>query len=156
GTNPEAPAPLRWIGERCLAKDPEDRHASTKDLAQELATVRDHLSEASLSGAVPAASHPRHAARIRAAALLPVLLPALLIGVLGSRVVWKARSRSQPTLRQLTFRRGVIGRARFAPDGQVIYHGSGAAASGDKPFELFSARPGTPESRPLGLPPAGI
>src|SRR6266542_3247209 len=39
--NPEAPAPLRWIVERALAKDPEDRYGTTKDLARELATVRD-------------------------------------------------------------------------------------------------------------------
>ena len=27
--NPQVPAPLRWIVERCLAKEPEDRYAST-------------------------------------------------------------------------------------------------------------------------------
>jgi serine/threonine protein kinase len=27
--NPQAPTPLRWIVERCLAKDPEGRYAST-------------------------------------------------------------------------------------------------------------------------------
>src|SRR5262249_49807752 len=53
--NPQAPAPLRWIVERCLAKDPEERYASTRDLARELQTVQDHLSEASVSGAASAA-----------------------------------------------------------------------------------------------------
>ena len=33
---PKAPAPVRWIVERCLAKDPEERYASTKDLARDL------------------------------------------------------------------------------------------------------------------------
>ena len=37
--NPRAPAPLRWIVERCLAKDPEDRYASTQDLARDLASA---------------------------------------------------------------------------------------------------------------------
>ena len=46
--NPSAPAPLRWIVERCHEKEPEDRYASTRDLARELASLRDHLSEASL------------------------------------------------------------------------------------------------------------
>ena len=32
------PAPLRWIVERCLAKEPADRYASTEDLARDLAT----------------------------------------------------------------------------------------------------------------------
>ncbi len=40
---PAAPAPVRWIVERCLAKDPEERYASTKDLARDLKSVRDHL-----------------------------------------------------------------------------------------------------------------
>ena len=35
--------PLRWIIERCLAKEPRKRYSSTDDLAKELATVRDHL-----------------------------------------------------------------------------------------------------------------
>ena len=48
--NPQAPAPLRWIVERCLAKEPRGRYASTEDLARELTTVRDHLSEVSGSG----------------------------------------------------------------------------------------------------------
>jgi serine/threonine protein kinase len=40
---PKAPAPIRWIVERLLAKDPEERYASTKDLARDLKSVRDHL-----------------------------------------------------------------------------------------------------------------
>ena len=48
--NPRVPAPLRWTVERCLAKEPGNRYASTEDLARDLATIRDHLSEAT-SGA---------------------------------------------------------------------------------------------------------
>lgn len=36
-----APAPFFWILERCLAKDPNQRYASTRDLARDLATVRE-------------------------------------------------------------------------------------------------------------------
>jgi len=43
--NPDTPAPLCWAIERCLAKDPDKRYASTRDLARELATIRDRLSE---------------------------------------------------------------------------------------------------------------
>ncbi|HEV2690271.1 MAG TPA: protein kinase, partial [Bryobacteraceae bacterium] len=43
---PSVPAPLRWIIERCLAKEAVDRYESTRDLYQELRTLRDRLSEA--------------------------------------------------------------------------------------------------------------
>ena len=43
----QAPPPFLWILERCLAKDPKDRYTSTRDLARDLAAVRDRLAEAS-------------------------------------------------------------------------------------------------------------
>src|ERR1700731_1040083 len=43
--NPDAPAPLCWAIERCLAKEPDKRYVSTRDLARELATIRDRFSE---------------------------------------------------------------------------------------------------------------
>ncbi len=39
------PAPLRWTIARCLAKDPGDRYASTRDLYLELRMMRDRLSD---------------------------------------------------------------------------------------------------------------
>jgi predicted ATPase/serine/threonine protein kinase len=41
--NPEAPPPLCWVVERCLAKEPEKRYFSTGDLARDLAAIRDRL-----------------------------------------------------------------------------------------------------------------
>src|ERR1700693_594282 len=46
---PKLPANLVWIVERCLAKDPEERYGSTKDLARDLAALRDHASGISVS-----------------------------------------------------------------------------------------------------------
>ncbi len=43
--NPRVPPPLRWLVERCLAKDPEDRYASTRDLARELKQIRDNITD---------------------------------------------------------------------------------------------------------------
>jgi predicted ATPase len=43
--NPDVPAPLCWAIERCLAKEPEQRYASTRDLARDLAAIRDRFSE---------------------------------------------------------------------------------------------------------------
>jgi predicted ATPase/serine/threonine protein kinase len=42
----QAPAPFIWIVERCLAKDPGQRYGSTRDLARELAAVRERLADA--------------------------------------------------------------------------------------------------------------
>ncbi len=41
----KAPAPFVWIVERCLAKDPQQRYASTRDLARDLLAVRDRLGD---------------------------------------------------------------------------------------------------------------
>jgi serine/threonine-protein kinase len=48
--NPALPPPLRWVIERCLAKDPAERYASTLDLARELRGLREHLPEVGGSG----------------------------------------------------------------------------------------------------------
>jgi predicted ATPase len=44
--NPQVPAPLCWVIDRCLKKNPKDRYDSTHDLARDLATIRDRLPEA--------------------------------------------------------------------------------------------------------------
>ena len=44
------PAPLRWIIDRCLQKEPEQRYESTRDLSQDLKNLREHLSESYTSG----------------------------------------------------------------------------------------------------------
>jgi predicted ATPase/serine/threonine protein kinase len=41
--NPEVPPPLWWVVERCLAKEAEKRYFSTRDLARDLAAIRDRL-----------------------------------------------------------------------------------------------------------------
>jgi len=54
-----------------------------------------------------------------------------------------------PIIRRLTFRNGSIGGAFFTPDGHGVVYG---AAWEGKPFEVFTSRLGSPESRSLGLP----
>jgi serine/threonine-protein kinase len=42
---PQSPIPLRWIVERCLAKEPDERYASTRDLARDLGRLKGGISE---------------------------------------------------------------------------------------------------------------
>ena len=149
--NPQVPAPLRWITERCLEKEPEGRYVSTRDLARELATVRDHVSEASLSAVAPAGASSK-GVRVRTAVLALAFAAALAAGVFAGRPLWKARFDTHPTLRQVTFRRVGLNWARFGPDGQTILY----SLHVDGPGELYTSQVGNPESRSLGLPPANI
>ena len=48
--NPGFPMAARWPIERCLAKDPSNRYASTLDLAHELRGLRDRVGDSTSSG----------------------------------------------------------------------------------------------------------
>jgi len=55
-----------------------------------------------------------------------------------------------PRFEQLTFRHGFLGYARFAPDGQTVVYS--ALWDGYRwPGEIFTTRPGSLESRPMGV-----
>jgi serine/threonine protein kinase len=43
GIQPGVPPALTWIIERCLAKNPEGRYPSTRELARELRDLKEHL-----------------------------------------------------------------------------------------------------------------
>ena len=153
--SPRTPGPIRWLVERCLAKDPEDRFGTTKDLARDLADVRDHLSEApatsteDLSKEIAAVRAPRR--RLLAAlAGVGILAAGLAAGLLAGRKVWYS---PLPVFHQLTFRRGEVGGARFSPDGQTILY---SAAWDGRPMEIFSTRTESSESRPFGLTAAEV
>jgi eukaryotic-like serine/threonine-protein kinase len=64
--------------------------------------------------------------------------------------VWKSRrlsgTRQEPEFVRLSFERGLITSARFAPDGQTVVYG---AAWNGHPFKLFLTRPGSPDVLPL-------
>ena len=125
---------------RCLEKNPNERVQSALDLGFDLEGFLLPYQEA------PGAGWKKRGIGIGAAA------------VALSLVVFFASRRLEgehpsPTFQRLTYRAGVITGARFAPDGQnVIY----SAAWDGKPVEAFTTRIGGPESRPLGLPSAGV
>ena len=148
---PKVPTNLLWVVERCLAKDPEDRYGSTKDLARDLATLRDRSSGApSGSGVAPP---ERKRLRLSRAALavwaLAVAGLAALTFFAGERVqASRQRAAPPPSRTTLTFRQGFVTGARFAPDGQTIVY---SACWDGKPCEIFTTRVGSTDSRLLGI-----
>src|SRR5262245_10897722 len=150
GINPKTPPPFRWVIERCLAKETQDRYSSTLDLARELQGLRDHLSELLTGDTTSVADTTARPRTFRVVSLgLAFALFAVLIGLLLTRHT----SARQPYFRQLTLGRGNITGARFAADGQSVIYG--AAWVGNR-SQLYMTRPGSPESRSLDLPNAGI
>ncbi len=149
GSVPDVPAPVAWIIERCLAKDPHDRFDSTRDLARDLANIREHLS-APVSGESRAAT-----AKPRANAwkwTLPAV--ALLLALAVS--VWLLRrsvDRDWPSFQRLTYRRGTVTAARFVPDGKTVVY---SAQWEGNPSALFTVRATGTESSPLDVPDATL
>ncbi|HYX22496.1 MAG TPA: protein kinase, partial [Thermoanaerobaculia bacterium] len=149
---PRAPAPVRWIIERCLSKDAEERYASTKDLARDLKNLRDHLTETSASGALERAAPGRSRRR---GWLLPSIAALLVGAALGTLVLSRLTRPPDSAIQfqQLTFQRGRVESARFAPDGQTIVY---SAAWEGRPLEVFTTRPDSAEFRSLDLPGASL
>jgi Tol biopolymer transport system component/predicted Ser/Thr protein kinase len=160
----DTPHELAMVVVRCLRKDPARRFQDMGDVKIELEELKaesqtDQLPGAATSGPerrrrwiraarIPPRPAPRR--RVALAALAAVVLAAALFG-LGQR--WERGRSSPPVFRQLTFRRGIIQSARFAPDGHTIVYG---AYWDGRPVQLFSERPESPESSPLPLPGADI
>ena len=123
--NPRAPAPLRWIVERCLAKEPEERYASTRDLARDLQRVRDHLSEASSASALgiaaPASTTPQQKGGL--ASIAGAVVIALAIGLGLGAWLFRGRAVEPPIVHNLTFS-GADQDPAASPDGQSIVFSS--------------------------------
>ena len=102
----------------------------------------------------PSAAHPMAvdapAKRTTSIGLLVALaaLVALGLGLIGGKMLFSTAPPPPPIYRQLTFRRGSIRSARFAPDGQTILY---SAAWQGGPVDVFTARPEAPEARSMGL-----
>jgi len=152
--NPRAPAPLRWIVERCLAKDPDERYASTRDLARDLKSVREHIGEVTSTASGGTGVVAVEPARRRRSLLVPIAAAALVLGTLAG---WLAARRTgvvaQPKFQRLTFQRGSVVAARFGPDGQTVYY---SAAWDGAASKVYLLRPGNPESSALSVPPANL
>jgi predicted Ser/Thr protein kinase len=120
-SNPAAPAPLRWIVERCLAKEQEGRYASTRDLARDLKQTADHISEA--SGEAASVEKPRKGRRLWWATRLVMLAALLAVGVADLALRLRAgapTAKAPATLKRVTFGAGLEDEPSFSPDGKFL------------------------------------
>ena len=141
---------LERIVRHCLEKLPGRRFQSATDVAFALDAVSTTSSDASLSG-IPSGVAPRRTATSWRVGAIVAL--ALAVGATGFVVGTRRSTASAPRLTRLTFERGTIYSARFAPDGQTVVYG---AAWHGQPTRIFQTRLGSPESIPLRLPDADV
>ncbi len=144
-TNRDIHPGLDRIVRHCLEKNPEERFESARDLAFDLEALSTISAPSAATGV-----HARPAPARRPWGL--GALAALVGAAIASPFVFSAGKKAgfvkPPSFRQITFSRGEVGSALFAPDGQTIVY---AAEWEGKPFEIFINRPESPESRPFGL-----
>ena len=140
-TNKSISPGLERIVRHCLEKNPERRFQSASDIGFDLEAL------SGPSGSVTALASKRRFGRL---AWPAIALLSLLVGLgAGAFWMWRSHTPRPPSYRQLTFRRGRIPNARFAPDGQtVVFSASWDGGLG----RIYSLRPGSPEWSPLNLP----
>src|SRR5262252_8496864 len=120
--NPKVLMPLRWVVERCLAKDPEERYSSTLDLARDLKSIRDHLSNTTASGSLTAA--PSAATRPKWLTTAVLVLLGMMIG--AALALWL---RPSPRMSAVSFHPLTFSGNDFvpsvSPDGKTVAFVSG-------------------------------
>jgi tRNA A-37 threonylcarbamoyl transferase component Bud32/Tol biopolymer transport system component len=145
GSGPGIPPGFVRVVRRSLEKSPDDRFQTARDLAFALegATTEASITVTS-SGSPLRGRDPR--LRTGALALAAVVAAAGLGVWFGHRT---APSPSPPSFQRLTFFRGQVQSARFAPDGETILY---SAKWGNRPTEVFSTRANTKgRQRALGV-----
>lgn len=136
-----APRGVEVIVRRCLEKRKEDRFQTAHDLSLALEAV---------SGSTDTFSLPIDAWRVKARRARPFALGAAALiatAFLGAFVWQNVKPEEPPSFRQLTFRRGDVSGARFAPDGSIVY----SASWEGRGYELYTARSDSVDSRPLDI-----
>jgi eukaryotic-like serine/threonine-protein kinase len=160
--NAEVPVKLEEIISKATEKDRELRCQTAGEMRADLKRLKRSLdsSRTSTVGEAAAGSSASAVTAVtqtvvtksksgRFAALLAVCtVVALAAGIYVGRLLFTKAPLPPPVYRQLTFRRGSIRSARFAPDGQTILY---SAAWQGSPVDVFTARPEAPEARSMGL-----
>jgi Tol biopolymer transport system component len=132
------PPALRQIVGHCLEKSPGQRFQSARDLAFALQT---------LSGGT-AQIVPARPAKRRRPLWIAVAAMCAVCAAAGAWFGYRLSSHPPPTFSRLTFRRGFVSGARFAPDGRTFAY---SATWDGSPSDIYTARLDSPDARPLGL-----
>jgi eukaryotic-like serine/threonine-protein kinase len=112
------PPPIERLIRHCLEKNPAERFQSARDLAFALDALSG-LPTTKSSPVVPEGSQSRKWPWLLAAAGLALVA----LGVIGSRLLsLRVGPVALPTFQQLTFKRGILYSARFAPDGKTVIY----------------------------------
>src|SRR5262245_29677387 len=131
--NPKVPTMLRWIIERCLAKDPNDRYASTADLHKDLATLQGRYAEITSDDNRPVVVAPpssrRRTLTIGAAIVAAVVIAALTVLTLASRPS-PSSPRFSPLVTDVSFQ----GTPTWSIDGKALAY----VSSVDGVLQLFT------------------
>src|SRR5438128_1633090 len=148
--NRNVPAGLERVVSHCLEKNPNERFQSTRDLVFDLEAL------AGLSGQSASAALAIPSGRSSLRRRMSVFLGILVLAAVALAAFYEGQrtaETSPASFQRLTFRRGFIQAARFAPDSRMIIYSAGWDG---QPIQLFSMQPESPESRPLGFPDADL
>ena len=159
--NRDLPPKLEEIITKALEKDHDMRCQTAAELRADLKRLKRTIDSSrsavatepepagGSSGTTVVAAPPQAAKKSpRALAFILALIVAAALGLYAGKLFFTPPPLQPPLYRQLTFRRGSIRSARFAPDGQTILY---SAAWQGNPTDVFTARPEAPESRSMGL-----
>ncbi len=154
GEGKKIPPGVDRVVRHALEKNPSERFQSARDFAFDLeslsGTSGSSTSASGANAAIAAAAPAETGARFKLLAAL-ASLALLAAGALGAWFYARATLHSTPpSFHRLTFRRGYMLNARFAPDGQTVYYWAGWDGN---PTDVYEQRVSSPEARSLGLPP---
>ncbi|MCB1007815.1 MAG: serine/threonine-protein kinase [Acidobacteria bacterium] len=145
----DLPPRLRDLVARCLERDPRRR---LRDIGEARIALEDpRVAEKPLPSDSPIAPTVRRRWVLPLAALGAAVLAAAVTALLLGRS--EGEGPGSPEFQQLTFQRGTITAARFAPDPDTVVY---SAAWGGRPSEVFTTRRAGPGSRSLGLTDASL